>query len=474
MYDESSGDSQEGSNNFLEEEARDYDDLSQSYDEFNEDIKQVSQDVRFAIRDVKNSYEKIFSALSEIQQMKNRYTILKSTISSLQAAPIAADGLSGKSSRISGRSSQSMTGEGQISSNHQLKINGKKKDIANLQNEIDQNQNKTLQSLGGRLIDLLEDEKDSEINYVIAGNTVNKYKINTEKNRLQTEFYKNKIKERKKELKELRILKADAEKSLGILMEREKKCFLVDNKEDSEKLIASLQDELVKLETQMQDVRKRIYIFKENTEIEMYQYQENKQRNIEAANWEEEKATLTTTLNDLKQKVRILKQHQVYYPSEAASSVSSPAEAKTDSLSSEERDNYGSILRKYTNATINKNVAEPSDSFGANSVAGSSYNGSVGFRNSDSKIADNYNLIMEPRIKLAKLMDENAKSEKLLARKKEMLNLIVERFRKREKDLIDNSPKITSEFQEQERQLLDKIHKLKIKLAQERLNNEKK
>lgn len=473
MTDESSGENQEGANVFQEEEADEYDDLSQSY-EINDDIRQVSQDVNFLIKDVKDSYEKIFATLSNIQQMKNRYTILKNTISSLQTAPIAADGMSGKSSRISGRSSQSIVGEGQISSNHQLKINGKKKDIASLQNEIDQNQNRTLHSLGGRLLTLLDDERDAEIDYVIAGNTVNKYKINSERNRLQTEFYQNQIKERKKELKELRILKADAEKSLGILIEREKKCFFVDNKEDSGKMISSLQDELVKLETQMQSVRKRIYIFKENTEIEMIQYQENKQRNTEAANWEEEKATLTSTLNDLKQKVRILKQHQVYYPSEAANSVYSPSDTKSDSLTSEERDMYGSILRKYSNSLINKNAIDPSDNFGANSVSGSILNGSGSFKYSDSKIADNYNLIMEPRIKLAKLMDENAKSEKLLARKKEMLNLIVERFRKREKDLIDNSPKITRDFQEQERQLLEKIHKLKIKLAQERLNNEKK
>lgn len=469
-----SDENQEGANNFLEEEAE-YDDLNQDY-EFNDDIRQVSQEVNFLMKDIKNSYENIFSTLTEIQLMKNRYTILKNTISSLQMAPIAADGMSGKSSRFSARSSQSGVGEGQISSNHQLKINGKKKDIANLEDEIDRNQNKTYQSLEDRLTALLEDERDAEINYYIdAGQKLTRYKINSENNRLWTEFYQNQIKERKKELKELRILKADAEKSLGILIEREKKCFFVDNKEDSEKMISSLQDELVKLETQMQSVRKRIYIFKENTEYEMVQYQENKLRNTAAANWEEEKATLTNTLNDLKQKVRILKQHQVYYPSEAANSVYSPSsETKIDSLTSEERDMYGSILRKYSNSMINKNSIEPSDNFGGSSVAGSILSGSGSYKYSDSKIADNYNLIMEPRIKLAKLMDENTKSEKLLARKKEMFNLIIEKFRKREKDLIVNSPKIVSDFQEQERQLLDKIHKLKIKLAQERLNNEKK
>lgn len=457
---------------YFQEEEEEYDELSQNYDELDYNIKQVNQDIKVFTRDIKNSYEKIFSTLKEIQQMKNQYTILKNTINSLHSAPIGADGFSGKSSRISGRSSQSTMGEAQISSTHQLKINGKKKDINNLQSEIDQNLNKTLQNLGERLNTLLEDERDSEINLVLAESTSNTYKINAKQNELRTQFYQEQIANQKKELKQLRILKADAEKSLGILIEREKKCFFVDNQEDSEKLIESLQSELVRLETQMQAVRKRIYFFKENTEIEMYQYQVSKQLNTEAANWEEEKATLTSTLNDLKQKVRILKQHQVYYPSEMANSVSSPGEAKLDALTAEERDIYGSILRKYSNALINKTIADPSENVSSRSAHSSTLDGSG--RISDSKIADNYNLIMEPRIKLAKLMDENAKTEKTLARKKEMLSLIVERFRKRENDLIANSPKVIHEFQEQEKQLLEKIHKLKIKLAQERLNNEKK
>ena len=402
----------------------------------------INQEINELKDSIGEYYIGINKTLFNIQKMLDKCTIVKSTIKSIKSMPPLDDSLSGRSSRTS--SSRSGYRDEQILQKHQLKLDGKLKEIHRLQDELGENQ-VTYNNLVEKLRMLLNDECEIQIQITSAESEVREYNVNKEINKRRIEFLNDQIKERKKELHQLRVLKGDAERALNMLKEREEKYAFVEEQNSVGKTIASRQNELVRLETEIQSVRRRMYEFKENTTIQSLQYQSSIQDHEASANWEEEKITLNQTLNDLRQKVKILKQHQVYYVSEAPKQTET---FKTGSLSAEDRNTYGMLMRKW--------ARDPGDE---------PYQG---------KISTAWRQIQEPRIILAQLMDENVKKSKQLNRLKETLQLTVDKFRKREQEIIFDSQRKTQEFEEQEREMIVKIRKLKIKLAQIRLDKEKR
>ena len=91
----------------------------------------------------------------------------------------------------------------------------------------------------------------------------------------------------------------------------------------------------------------------------------------------------------------------------------------------------------------------------------------------DAKVQYAWNQVQEPRVQLAKLLDDNVKMEKEVERARESLQLTVEKFRKREEELTIDLQKKTREYAKEERELINKIRQLKIKMAQRRLDANK-
>ncbi|OHT10481.1 hypothetical protein TRFO_20235 [Tritrichomonas foetus] len=434
MHEEEEESSHEQNNGNIQDEDYEYDNSNQEFEMLNQEI----EDLKYSISDY---YVDINKTLYNIQKALDKCTIIKATIKSIQAAPPLIESPSGRSSRTSSRS---MAGEDQILQKHQLKLDGKLKEIHKLQSEINQNQI-TFDNLEDRLRALLNDECEIQINLNTAEAEIREYNINREINRRRVEFMKNQVKERKKELQQLRVLKSDAQNALSMLEEREKSCSMIDDQNASEKVLTSRQNELVRLETEIQAVRRRMYEFKEYAMMEALQYQSSIQDHEYSANWEEEKSALTSALNELKQKVRILKQYQVYYVSD---NIQPNDPNKTISLTPEEKDIYGSLIRKWAKEANEEELYE-------------------------GKINTGWKIIQEKRILLAKLMEENVKKAKQLSRRKEALQLTVEKFRKKENDLVFDSQKRAIDFEEQEKKMIEKIRRLKIKLAQIRLDRER-
>lgn len=454
----------------------------------NNEFDQLNDEIWNTRQHISDYYKTIATTLKNIQFAKDKSNILKSSIKLLRAAPRPSDSQSGRSSRSSNQSASSAA-NGDLLQHHKLKINGK----ISLLNKISENcqeQSRTVESLKDHLSSLLDDECKLRINLVSAEIETREYNINLENDRRFCEFYRNQIKDRKKELKQYRALKKDAESSLAILRDREEQIQPTAVSKEQEKQISSLQKELVKVETEIQAVRKRIYNLKETAEFEFFEYEKNIQEHSEIANWEEEKNILKTTLNDLQQKVRLLRHRQVYRPSENVSTVASNEVVKSGGLTMDERDMYGSLLRRIkpsalmdASSTISAKEAgdymddSPKSSKKSlnNTDEWPAFADCSGFDklSYDAKVQYAWNQVQEPRVQLAKLLDDNVKTEKEVERARESLQLTVEKFRKKEEELTIDLQKKTREYAKEERELINKIRQLKIKMAQKRLDANK-
>ena len=382
----------------------------------------------------------INDCLLNIQLVRDECQILSALIKSVQTAPplLAPSPKSGRSSR----SSSKQDADDQILPKHVIKLDGKVKELHAIITEI-QTASAEMQTWEEKLQLLLTDECEIQAKMLAASNEIREYKLFTEQSQKEIAFLRGQIKERKRELHQMQTLKDDAGRALDVLTEREAGYQDDGEKAELAKSIGSRQDELVKLESEIAVVRRRIFEFRAYSQEQVQQFQSEIQINEESANWQEEKQNLQQTLNDLKRELRSLRGQAQQQKSSLRRSPGS--NSKNESLSLDDQTRFGSLIRKWGMNPVEEGVK--------------------------GDLEEIWEQIQNPRLELAKLIEENMRKAKKLSNAKKQLERTVERFHSREYKHITESREKQEKFWEDERKLIQKIKSFKIKLAQLRWNN---
>lgn len=422
-----------------EPEADDLQEKLQVIQEQAAQIDSINSEIAEKMNRIRAVRVEINECLLNIQLVRDECEILSALTKSVQTAPplLPPSPKSGRSSR----SSSKQDSEDQILPKHAIKLDGKVKELHAIIAEI-QTASAEMQQWEEKLQLLLTDECDIQAKMLAASNEIREYKLFSDQNQQEIEFLRLQIKERKRELHQMHSLKDDAGRALDVLREREMSYQDDGEKAELAKAIGSRQDELVKLESEIAVVRRRIFEFREYSQVQVQQFQNEIQVNEESANWQEEKQNLQQTLTDLKRELRRLRGQSQQQKSALRRSPGSST--KSESLSLDDQTRFGSLIRKWS-----MNPAEEG-------VKGD--------------LEELWEQIQLPRLELAKLIEENMKKAKKLSNAKKQLERTVERFHAREHKHLTESREKQEKFWNDERALVQKIKSFKIKLAQLRWN----
>lgn len=420
-----------------EEQLQKLADEERSIEEANSEILQIMERINSLHIDINDH-------LFNIQLTKDECEIIGTANEYVQTAPPLlppnSSTSSGRNSRSSHGSSSSKNGDDALLSKHMIKLDGKVKELHKIIADIEK-AIKVSNSLEEKLQTLLSDECNLQAQILQAQNELREYNVATQSNTREVDFIKDQIKERKREMKQMENLQKEANDAYIQLVDRENAFASKGGKLDVEKDIMAKQEELIKIESQIAAVRRRIYEYKEYNQMQSMMVQEQIRNHGDSANWEEEKSSLLATLADLRSQIKDAKLHS---KAKSRKSMRTAQSSVSGRLSTEDQDKYGNLMRKWGPLQDAKEA--------------------------DGDIDELWDQVQEPRLKLTRLLEKNHRRQKELAQKKKALERSVAKFHGTENKHFENAVERHENFLAEEDRLIKKIKEMKIKVAQARLS----
>lgn len=317
---------------------------------------------------------------------------------------------------------------------------------------VAQNRNKAvfkeLKELEARLHFLEFDEYVGNEKMIVAKRELDDYRMNSERNSHRARFLRDQLGERKLEVRDRRLRKAEAERYLVMLKDREESESAEESIEEVKKSIRSREDELLHLEREITEMRENMEklgkIGNDNEAIRMETYYQ------EHANWEKERDTLIKSRKELKSQILDLSK---------IIGVDGQARRDMDAKST-------------TSAGQSEVVSHRSiDGTGASqtSKGTASQRGQLTDADSASKVGEKGKKLTPLVIKrkaLADAIDRNKKLQSKSTRATRRLRIAVEAFQAQENNIEVEEARLSKSFRAEESNMLEKIKGLKIKLAQ--------
>jgi DNA repair exonuclease SbcCD ATPase subunit len=328
---------------------------------------------------------------------------------------------------------------------HAQKLEGKSREVLSIDAEIDR-QTVVENTLRARLTAVAEDERNLRSTIFDLRNEVRKATFQSDSNVFESKLLHAHIQERTRELQQLDLLRADAERTLAKLDERQQNSADIDaGKEDILKEIKSRTAELLNLESEITSRKKQLEDFDVTSRDQLLRLQDDVQQRKAAANWEAERDTLKDRLARLKKEIQVVKSEQRLAESDRLSALSALSSAKTDLLSAADEERYGSVLRAWRSVS--------------------------GDEPASGKLKAIWAEIEEPRLRLLELIEANRQKETQLKKLKKTLEANVDKFHVFEERLMKDSAASKEEFERDESRLIERIKKVKIRLAQWRIDH---
>jgi chromosome segregation ATPase len=252
-------------------------------------------------------------------------------------------------------------------------------------------------------------------------------------------FLQKKIGELNLEAQELRSCKRQAERSLVRLSEREAEA---ESGLSIQADVCSKQDELIEVESDIQRIRRAIYEIHEQAEKEIAETRRKSEIYVQSADWGREKNNLMNIISELKLEIKKAKEELRQRDAQNAT-----LSAQKTILGVDDQLRFGNFLRRWVGS-----------------------NGSLSNEPIVGDIEETWAQIEGKRMGLAALFEENAAKQKKLSILRQRMERNLEKLHLLEMKSFSETEEKMKQFDEKEKKWIGKIAKLKLKVAQARIN----
>jgi chromosome segregation ATPase len=407
------------------------------------ELRTLTDEIGEKIAQIQRLYKSIAKLEFSVQSAVAECDIFSAAIGSLQSAPhqIEASVSAAASGRSSRSSRQSANSEGDpVLSKHAVKLEGKRREVHAVESELE-SLKREAQSWQSRLSELYDEEIAKRSEILSARNKAREFDVRYNESARRLALLREEERQRSRDVAELHSLEQEARRTLAKLESQEAKFGeMEDGRDELTKEIESMENQLLAIEADMAPVRRRMFVFKDHALREVAQLKHDRETHKNSANWEAERAGLLETLRQLRDDIKIAKrtQHRNLGPAPAAGA---------EPLSFEDQERYWRVWKRWESDLADAPAQGPIDDIWAS--------------------------IMESRIDLAQLIGRNQKKAEGLARINEQIKRAVDRIQSQESKHCVEDVKQREAFEAEEKELVQKIKAMKIRLAQWRLDHPK-